>query len=68
MHVLSMLLKELILSMSMFLNFLQQCLIYILLEILLAFNLTENKDMDPVVQSNVSLTISLRHKFVKQIK
>ena len=26
-----------------------------------------NKDLDPVVQSIVSLTISLRHKFVKQI-
>ena len=26
-----------------------------------------DKDQDPVVQSIVSLTISLRHKFVKQI-
>ena len=26
-----------------------------------------NKHLDPVVQSIVSLTISLRHKFVKQI-
>ena len=27
----------------------------------------EYSDLDPVVQSIVSLTISLRHKFVKQI-
>ena len=29
--------------------------------------LSEKKNLDPVVQSIVSLTISLRHKFVKQI-
>ena len=32
------------------------------------FNIQEhNSNLDPVVQSIVSLTISLRHKFVKQI-
>ena len=30
-------------------------------------NAAINADQDPVVQSIVSLTISLRHKFVKQI-
>ena len=30
-------------------------------------NCGDARDLDPVVQSIVSLTISLRHKFVKQI-